>query len=207
MTDPDPREGRAVEEACGCKVGRSAAKYGADDLDRALRRRRAEGASLRDLESFVNARLLGAAVDATDATVAGDPASIYAALTDDGVSTDRRVRVQDRLADVGLDLDELEADFVSYQTVRTHLRDCLGMDTGRSGVETVEEGRGVVERVRDRDREIIERTLARLRRRGALGIGDVTVTVAVTVECGQCGRSHRLRDLLDEGGCDCHDGG
>lgn len=197
--------GGAVE--CECKIGRQMEKYGLSDLNGELRHhRREEEASLRDLADFVNARIVEAAIDAADADVAGDGTSVYVALADDDVSTERRVNVTDQLTSTGIDVDELEGDFVSYQSVRTHLRNCLDVDTGRRGVETVEEGREVIEWARARDENVIERTLSRLQRVGAITAGELTATTTITVECTTCGTNYRLGRFLDRGACECADG-
>lgn len=192
---------------CPCKIGRQIDSYDLRDLNEDLRyRRHEEETSLRDLADFVNARILETAIDASDADIAGDAVSVYVALTGDDVSTRRRVDVTDQLSNAGIDVDELERDFVSYQSVRYHLQNCLDVDTSRHGVETLEEGRGVVEWARTRDANVIERTLSRLQRTGAVTAGELTTTVTVTVECATCGNTYRIDEFLDRGSCECGDG-
>ncbi|MFB6160237.1 MAG: rod-determining factor RdfA [Haloferacaceae archaeon] len=186
----------------GCKVDRVAAAYGLSDLDDLLRARHAEGASLRDLAAVVDARVLEAAVEAAGADLAGDGLALREALVGD-VPPERRADVRDRLRYAGVDLDAVESDFVSHQTVATHLRDCLGVDTSRDGVETVEAGREVMERTRERTERVVGGTLDRLRRVDALDGGEFRVSASLTVTCERCGRTHRVGDLLDRGGCAC----
>lgn len=189
---------------CGCKIGRSAEKYGVRGLDSELiRERRDREASLRDLASYVNTRLLEAAIEEAGADVAGDPASVYAALTDDDIRTARRVTVTDQLTSVGIETEELTSDFVSYQSVRHHFRNCLDMDTSHRGIETVQEGREVLERARQRAENVIGRTLARLGRTDALDTGELAVTVTVTIACEDCDNVYRPGELLDHGQCEC----
>lgn len=194
------------EVTCSCKIGRQANTYDLRNLSEDLRRRREEGDSLRDLAAFVNKRILGAAIDASDADVAGDVGSVYAALADDEVSTERRVNTIDQLDAVGVDAQTLKDDFVSYQSVRNHLRNCLDMDTGRRGIETAEEGREVIEWARSREENIIERTLSRLRRIGLIASGDIRINSTVTVECTDCGNTYTVDEFLDRRACECSGG-
>lgn len=186
---------------CDCKIGRNAEKYG---LSIDVRRwREDEELSLRDLAQRVNVRITAAVLDSVDGGIVGDPASVYAVLADPDVAADRRVTVQDQLAGQDVDPGELDADFVSYQSVRHHLRNCVGVDTSRRGIETIDEGRAVVEWATDREARVVERTLGRLGRVGALAGTDYEVTTTLTITCGDCGATYRIDDLLDAGGCSC----
>lgn len=192
---------------CACKVGRDARKYGLDDLDADLERRYVEGdSSLRDLADLVNARIVGAAVEATDADVVGDPGAIYDAIQGDAVPAERRTDVRDQLAYAGVDLGTLTDDFVSHQTVRDHLRSCLDVDTSRTGIESLEEAGDVVEWARARDEQIIDRTIERVRRLGLLRTGPLEVSHTVRVTCVDCGSTYRPAELLERGACECRDG-
>lgn len=199
--------GGVSEPGCACKVGRGARKHGLDDLDADLERRYVGGeASLRDLADLVNARIVAAAVEATDADVVGDPSSIYAAIQGDEVSAERRADVRDQLTYAGVDLGALTEDFVSHQTVRDHLRSCLDVDTSRTGVESLEEARDVVEWARARDEQIVDRTVERVRRLGLLRTGPLEVSHTVRVTCVDCGATYRPSELLERGACECPDG-
>lgn len=190
---------------CSCKIGRQTDAYGLHGLNEDILRRREEGASLRNLAEFVNERILEAEIDASDVDVAGDAGSVYAALTEDRVSTEKRVNTIDQLNDVGINVKALQEDFVSYQSVRYHLQNCLDMDTGRRGVETIEEGRGVIEWARTREENVIGRTLSRLQRIGAIAGGDLRTSSTVTVECTECESTYMISEFLDRGACECFD--
>jgi hypothetical protein len=189
---------------CGCKVGRLRREYELSSLDERIQHRREEEeASLRDLASFVNTRVLESTLDRRDVDVVGDPESVYEALTGDDVPPERTVRVRNELTDVDIDVEDLENDFVSYQTVRSHLNDCLDIDTSRRGVDTVDEARSLVEWTRSRDENVVSTALERLHRIGELSIGDISVTTDVVVTCKDCGAAQSVDSLLNEGGCDC----
>jgi len=202
MTDSDSQV-TSRDPACDCKVGRNVSKYGLSEFDRRLRQRRADGASLRSLERVVNEALLQRALDAADAEVIGDVSSIYAKLTGDDVSAGDRTEVRERLARAGVDTEELQSDFVSYQTVRTHLRECLDVDTARSRSLSTDDAQGTIEWARSRSEGIIERTLERLDDSDAVRAGALDVTHVVRVSCQDCGESYPVGTFLDRGGCDC----
>jgi hypothetical protein len=193
-----------MKDYCDCKIGRKAEKYELDDLDQRIQQRRETNEdSLRDLAEFVNVRILEVVIDATDADIVGDVDSIYRAMTSEEVTTKRRVEIRDQLTAVGTDLKELKDDFVSYQTIRYHLQNCLEIDTSRKGIETIQEGREVITSSMKRDQDVIERTVARLDRIDTLEIPDPRVTVTATIECGRCGDSYRIEDFLTRGRCRC----
>jgi DNA-binding transcriptional ArsR family regulator len=189
---------------CDCKVGRDAGKYDVPDLPRLVKRRRVEAdSSLRDIADTANVRLVEAVLDCTDADVAGDAVSVYDALTDEETAPERRLSVRNQLTDVGVAVGELEEDFVSYQAVRYHLRNCLDMDTNREGITSVSAGREIIANARERDQEIIAQTLRRLQRVDELRNTAIEVRVSPRVSCQNCGQSYDLRDFIDTGGCDC----
>lgn len=188
--------------ACGCKVGRSAAAYGRPELVAELRRRHADGASLRDLERFVNLALLRGALRRADVGPLGSVESVLAALVDDA-GAGRRAEVRERLAQAGVDVAALEDAFVSYGTVRTHLRDCADVETGRRRPLDVEGARGTIEWARSRNVGVVERTLGRLRDAGELETGELELAQVTRVTCADCGASYPVHDLLERGRCAC----
>lgn len=199
MTDND-------SVGCDCKVGRAVDAYDLPGLNRELRDRRdREEASLRELADVTNTRILESALEHADADVVGDASSVYEALTGDDVAPERRADVRDQLTYAGVDVEAVTDDFVSHQTVRAHLSDCLDVDTSRRGVTDVDEGRDVIEWARGRDEHIVEQTLDQLRRRGALDVGALDVTHTVRVTCTECGASYPVETLLDRGHCECRE--
>ncbi|MBX0288420.1 hypothetical protein EGH22_18985 [Halomicroarcula sp. F28] len=202
MTDGN-RMAVSGEASCACKIGRTAETYGIDDIDRLLRDRRAEGASLRRLETVVNEAVLRAALEETGTHVPGDVTDIYRTLTDGETSAGVRTETRAWLSRVGVDPDDLEGDFVSYQTVRTHLRECLDVDTTRESTLSVDDAVGTIEWARSRSEGIVRRTVERLDETDGFHTGTVDVTHVVRVSCGDCGASYPVERFLDRGGCDC----
>ncbi|MFB6141588.1 MAG: rod-determining factor RdfA [Halosimplex sp.] len=202
MTDPDAVDG-AGDAGCSCKVGRAVRTYDLGAFDRTLVDRRRDGASLRDLETVVNEAILRAALREADADVIGDVSSVYERLTGDDASAGERAELRGRLERAGVDVDALSDDFVSYGTVRTHLRECLDVETDRRTPLSVEDARGTVEWARSRSEGIVERTLDRLGATPEFAAGDLSVTHVVRVTCADCGATYPVDEFVDRGGCDC----
>ena len=97
----------------------------------------------------------------------------------------------------------MTSDFVSYQTVRTHLRDCLDVETGRDSSLSIADAEGTIEWARSRSEGIVGRTIERLRDAGGVRAGSVEVSHVVRVSCVDCGGSYPVETFLDRGGCDC----
>jgi DNA-binding transcriptional ArsR family regulator len=173
--------------------------------DEIVRRREEENESLRALAEFVNTRILQRAIERhADQGVLADATSIYAQLTD-GNDAGKTAEIRERLTAVGVPVEELTENFVSHQTIRSHLNSCLDMETGRSQATDIEEVENLIEWARTRDEEIIDRAISRLRESGKLDIGETSVIHSVRVICEECGQSHRLQELLDAEGCECSD--
>lgn len=200
--------------ACGCKVGRNAEEYGLEALDAELERRRANGASLRTLATAVNQRVLAAAIEAETAdrpidevfgAVAGERAieAVYEALTDED-APERRARVETRLKQHGIDVAAVRSDWVTHPTVRTHLSDCLGIDTSREPTITAADAIDTVEWARARAAGVVGRTFERLGNAGLVSTGELDVSVTLQLTCEECGRTYRPRRLLEAGSCACH---
>lgn len=187
-----------------CKLGRVASKYELSGIHAEIKERRIqEGMSLRELARFFNRRVLDATVGETGADVIGDPESIYRVLTDEDVPRERRAAVRDQLEFNGVDLDELEKDFVSHELVRQHLRDCLGVKTDRTGVESITEASDLIDAIQEREHTILERTLERLQRKNVLSLGEFDMTYTTRITCTECGQSYTIDALLDNEGCEC----
>jgi len=193
----------AGESGCGCKVGRNAERYGIERLDERLLERREDGASLRELEGVVNRAIVRAALRDAGQEVIGDAASVYERLTGEDVSAGERTETRERLRWAGVDAEALCEDFVSYQTVRTHLRECLDVDTAREQSLSTADALGTIQWARSRSEGIIERTLERLQGQDGFHAGDVEVSHAVRVSCPDCGTTATVEAFVEGGGCDC----
>lgn len=190
--------------ACGCKVGRKAEQYCLDDLDEQLYRRHQDGgASLRSLETYVNERILESALREANVRTVGDSSELYHRLTTDEVSAGDKAELRARLKQAGVEIDRVEADYVTYQTIRTHLRESLGIDTSGKSDFSISDARTRISRLQSRSEAVIVDTLERLRRTDELQTGDLDVIISTRVTCEECGDSYPLSQLIKRDHCQC----
>lgn len=189
----------------GCKIETVCANRGLRTLpDRLVDRRVDAGDSLRDLERFFNREVLAAAMRAAGVELLdGEAANVYRLLTDDDVSDAARTEARGRLRRAGVDVDAVRDDFVTYGTVRTHLRECAGVETARESTVDAASVRDTALGLFGRAEAITEREVSRLAETEAFEAGEVTVSLTARVTCETCGEEYRLLRLLDRGGCGC----
>jgi hypothetical protein len=189
--------------AC-CKVGRVANRRGLSGIDDCLRRRWTAGASLRDLERLFAERVVTAALtEAGRDPLDGEPSNLYRLLTDDSVSDADRIGAKGRLRREGVDPDAVADDFVSHVTIRSHLTDCLGVETTRPAETSVESVRESVYRLVSRTEAVTGQAVERLASHDKMTVGEPTVTASVRVACEDCGAEYTVTRFLERGGCDC----
>lgn len=166
-----------------------------------------ERLSLRDLARHFNVRLLAATMEAAGvSTIEGDPESVYEALTDDDVSAGRRTEVRSRLERAGVDVEELERSFVTYQAIRSYVKDVRGAERATpDDEERIDSARTAIQRLVSRTTAVAEEKLERLRDADLITLGDFRLIVDVQVYCRDCGTQRGVADLITEGGCDCEE--
>ena len=194
------------ETESNCKLDRISRKRNLDDLDTRLLERRSSGASLRELETYYNQQVLAAAMRNSGVeTLDGEVENLYQLLTGDDVSTGTQIEARSRLERNGIDPDAVLDDFVSYQTVRTHLNDCLGVDTNRSVQIDRTDAKNTVFKLLSRTEVITERTIDRLCSAGYLRIGEPEITLSLRIACTECGEEYTFTRLLERSRCSCAD--
>lgn len=187
-----------------CKIDRVVDERDLEAVHDALRERWSDGESLRDLEAFFNRTVLEAAMTTAGMeSIDGEAANLYRLLTDDDVSAGKRIDAESRLERDGIDPDALTDDFVSYQTVRTHLNSCLGVETTREQAFGISDARNTVHKLVSRTESVTLQVLERLAGQGTLAIGSPSVTVSVRVACSTCNDEYSFSALLEEEGCSC----
>lgn len=166
-----------------------------------------ESTSVRDLAERINVALVGRAMEnAGEDPLDGEAENAYRLLTADDVSAGVRTQQRNRLERAGVDVDDLEADFVSHQSVYNYLTKGLGLSKDRpDGRGSVEKHHQQIQRLRSRTTAVIESSLAELQRHEHLSLGAADVTVAFRVYCRDCGTQYELGELLREGRCNCQD--
>lgn len=187
-----------------CKIDIVAEKYGLESLDDTLRAAKSDGKSLRELETVVNEAILRNAFrDAGAPLIPGEVANLYQLLTDPEVPDGSQIKAENKCEQEGINPEALTRDFVSYQTVRTHLNECLEIDTSRGQAVSLERERTNVFGTIGRTEQIIQDSIERLDAAEELDIGSVVVSANVRVTCEECDRSYTLDELFEATACAC----
>lgn len=163
--------------------------------------------SLRDLAEYFNKQILRATIERTDSpTLDGEIANIYRLLTDENVTSGVRQETRSRLDRRGVDVDRLERDFVSYQAIRTYLRNYRNVsppDESGSPDDHRNRKRTTIQQLSGRLTTVTTDALTELRNAGRLTLGQFDVLVTVQVHCFDCDSRTSITDLLSQGGCEC----
>ena len=164
-----------------------------------------ERKSLRDLADQFNRRLLAAALEEAGRTpLADEVASLYENLTGDDVSQGVKTDTRTSLAADGIDVDTLEGEFVTYQAIRSYLKDWRGAEYRQpSDEEKVDSDRETIQRLLTRTLTVTEDRLEQLRETERIAAAEFEVFVDAQVLCQRCGTRHTVVDFIDNGGCDC----
>lgn len=165
----------------------------------------AERKSLRDLADLFNREVLAAAMEERGMTALdGEVENLYRLLTDDDVTSGTRIDARRRLADNGVDVETLESDFVSYQAIRTYLKDVRGADyEADPDGDRVERATDNVRRLQSRTVTVAEGTLEQLENAGEVSVGESHIILDMTVLCEDCNGQFAYEELLRRGGCNC----
>lgn len=159
--------------------------------------------SLRDLAAFFNRELLGQRLaDVTSTVLDGETDNLYRLLTDDDVSRGERIRARSRLERSGIDVDDLEQDFVSREAIRSYF-ERRGVARPTDDGDQVEKERDNIGQLRSRTKTVTEDKLQHLRETDRISIGDFGVVVDVQVICEDCNTAMTVDELLDERTCAC----
>lgn len=208
-------EGRSddtdLNTVCECKLGRVADAYGLANLDDELvahwTGEMDERYSTRTLATIVNQRVLEAALTDADVSIKeGELENTYRLLTDDDVSSGTRVQTRNELERDGVPIDDVESDFVSHQTVYNHLTDCLDTSLEEpSDEDRLERSAEKLGALQNRTAAVTTDTIEQLERNGIIAVGEFDVVVSTTVTCEDCLQEYSIRELLDEGSCNCRE--
>lgn len=137
----------------------------------------------RQLAEWLNTMMLRREMDRAGlSTLGNEPESKYERLRGGDETVAAEVRRD--LRNEGIDVDRLDADFVSYGVVRTHLRECLDLDRT---VESTDWEADAIEYTREHASSKLEDAVRSLLNKGDLAAcGDVEVHVSFEVECDEC---------------------
>lgn len=191
------------------KVARLITEYNLDGLGDELEARwtgdGVERTSLRDLADYFNERLLEQTlIDAGMNALESDVSTMYQNLTDDEVSTGVRTDTRSRLEQNGIDADELESDFVSYQAIRSYLTEYRDAEYRQlSDEEKVEKDLQSIQRLMTRTLSVTEERIEKLRETGRVDVEEFEVLLDVQVLCQECGEQYSVSEFLENRGCSC----
>jgi hypothetical protein len=186
---------RLIEEYDLQGIGAELEQYWTADEDRR---------SLRELADYFNRHLLEAALDSAGVQhLDGEIENTYRLLADDDVSSADRTRVRRRLERDGVDVDELESDFVTYQAIRTYLKDHRGAEYTPDETDPLEREQTNIQQLRGRMAAVTEGKIEQLRDSDSLELGEFRILTEIQVVCEDCNTQFDAVDLLERGGCNC----
>lgn len=189
------------------KVARLLGKYNFDRLGDELERlwtAEDDRRSLRELADYFNQRLLEHRLDQMNERVLdGEPSNIYRLLTAEEVSSAERTRVERQLERDGIDIDALRSEFVTYQAIRTYLKEERGAEYNPNRKAPIKREKENIEQLRGRTAAVTEDKLTQLRKNDDISLGDFSTLVDIRVVCEDCNTQHTVSELLDRGGCEC----
>lgn len=160
--------------------------------------------SLRELATYFNQKLLTEALEEANIQhLDGEVENTYRLLTDDDISSAESTRVQRRLERDGVNVETLKDDFVTYQAIRTYLRDHRGAEYTPTETDPLERETTNIQKIRGRMVSVTEGKLEQLRDSGELTLGDFRTIAELQVICEDCNTQYDAIELLDRGGCEC----
>jgi hypothetical protein len=181
-----------------------------DELERYWTRETDERMSLRELAEYFNESLLAHVLQRNaTSTLDGEAKNYYRLLTDDDVSSGKRVEATNRLEQRGVDVEQLQSDFVSRQAVHTYLtqeRSATYDESQLSKADRVEDRIETISRLKNRLSAVAEGALSTLSESDDRLSGDAQVLVLVQVQCDHCDNQYPITEFLSNSGCDCQDG-
>ena len=193
---PTGKLGKLIDEYKLNELGDKIETYWLSDAD--------ERYSLRELAEYVNHRLLHTVIQEADMNpLDGEVENTYRLLTDDNVSTGTRTQARRRLERAGVDVDQLESDFVSRQAVHTYLTKDREVSYTPNEGDPLEREATNIRRLKRRMSTITGGKLEQLRNADQLTLGEFEAYVDVRVLCEDCGTQYQVDELLDNGACDC----
>jgi hypothetical protein len=192
------------------KVARLIDEHDAEDVGEALEHRWTsngyEGMSLRELEAYFNEYLLEQRMRSVGMqSIRGEVSNIYRLLTDDEVSRSDYIRAKRRLERSGVDVEQLEREFVSYQSIRTYLREVRGAEYRGPDTDPKESACTFIRMMESRTASVVENKLDQFNRHDDFAIPEPQVIVNADVICGECSAQYSVQEVLESSGCECQE--
>lgn len=160
--------------------------------------------SLRQLARLFNERLLEAALRQADSQpLDGEAENLHRLLTADEVSSADRTRARRQLERAGVDSEQLERDFVTYQAIRTYLKSHRNAEYTPDETDPLDRETTNLQQLRGRTVSVTEGKLRQLADSDALELGEFRTIVDIQVVCEDCNTQYDVVELLERGRCDC----
>jgi hypothetical protein len=160
--------------------------------------------SLRELARDFNWQLLEQALEEANVQyLDGEIKNTYRLLTDDEVSSAESTRVKRRLERDGVGVDKLKSDFVTYQAIRSYLKNHRGAEYTPAETDPLEREATNVQKLRGRMVSVTEGKLEQFRDNDELTLGEFRTLADIRVVCEDCNTQFDILELLDRGGCNC----
>lgn len=191
------------------KVGRVLDKHGLYDTHSTLADRwlgeDGEAQSLRTLADEINVEILRQKMEAAGMDpLEGEADNAYQLLTGDDVSVGMSAQQRNRLEHAGIEVEDLEGDFVTHQAVYTYLTKALDVSKEQSDdLDPVEKHRQRIQRLQSRTEAVSEDSLEELTKADEITLGRHNVSLDIQVYCHECNSQHDVATLLQNGGCQC----
>lgn len=174
-----------------------------DTLERKWLGEDGDRTSLRDLADEFNRAVLKAVLrDAGSAVSDHDVETTYRVLTESDISQADSLRKERELERTGVDVDDLERDFVTHQAIHTYLteyREAELSDQAPDPDRKIE----TLERLEGRTTAVSESTLESLVQTDQVTDREYELFVEIRTVCEECGSDYALVDLISQGGCHC----
>lgn len=202
----EPRTGSGDRQS---KVGRLIEEYDLHGLGAELERlwtADEDRRSLRDLADYFNQQLLMQALEtAAVQPLDGEIENTYRLLTNDEVSSAEYTRIKRRLERDGVDVETLLDDFVTYQAIRTYLKDQRGAEYTPDETDPLKREETNLQKLRGRVVSVTEGKVEQLRESDDLILGEFRTLAEIQVICEDCNTQFDVVELLQRGRCHCSD--
>lgn len=160
--------------------------------------------SLRELADYFNTKLLEEALNETSVQhLDGEIENIYRLLSADDVSSADRTRTRRRLEREGIDVESLQNDFVTYQAIRSYLKEYRGAEYTPAETDPIEREASNIQQMSGWVASVTEGKLDQLRKQDDFTLGEFRTLSDILVVCEDCNSRFNALELLDRGGCNC----
>lgn len=114
-----------------------------------------------------------------------------------------RTRARRLIEREDIDVDGLMGDFVTYQAIRSYLKNHRGAEYTPDKTDPLERELTNISQLQGRIDTVAEGKLEQLRAADNLTLGDFRTMITVQLYCEDCNTQFDVEELLDQGRWDC----